>query len=563
MGLLPPVVATLLADTKEYSTKMTEADAKMKELGSSADSTGAKFGKFASKASTAVLGLGVALGGYALDKAYTFQEGLDKIQNQAGLTAAAADKLGKQILNISSATGIATPDLLNAGLAVEQAGIRGAKASQMLAAAAKTAVITGQSVVTVTQALVAAETLHVAKSMRVANLAGLMVAGSKQIVGGFGAEAQMLQGRVGVALASVGMKMNDIIAAGAEFSKAGLNSRAVTSFATGIAKLELPLTRVHVTAKKTYTTLSTYALSLQAVGLSQQKLVSDLRTGGIPALLTDIKDAAGSSVPKLQELLHVVFGPGAGTSQVLLNNLKQFDHGTKSLGGAGAGTLQTGFAKAMTQLGPQLNQLKAKLDVLMIDAGMKLLPALTHVAKWGDDVIKYFEKHPLFSEVMSHVAMDTFAAALTYKLATGMKKVFQNVFGSVPMTANTNATNLNTDALTRLTESMGGNTVKSLTGEGAAAVGGADVAGGVSLGTSALVGGAGALGLIALMQLMGNKYGHNNKPYDMFNMNKMHPYPTGGLEPLHFNHTTHRGRGIQAPLGGTLTINNRSRVTRG
>ena len=32
-GLLPPVVATLLADTREYMAKMTEAEGKMNEFG--------------------------------------------------------------------------------------------------------------------------------------------------------------------------------------------------------------------------------------------------------------------------------------------------------------------------------------------------------------------------------------------------------------------------------------------------------------------------------------------------------------------------------------------------
>ena len=37
MGLLNPVIATLLADTKEYMAKMNEADAKMNKFGKTAE----------------------------------------------------------------------------------------------------------------------------------------------------------------------------------------------------------------------------------------------------------------------------------------------------------------------------------------------------------------------------------------------------------------------------------------------------------------------------------------------------------------------------------------------
>ena len=37
MAALPPIVATLLADTKEFSAKMDEAQAKMRSLGGERD----------------------------------------------------------------------------------------------------------------------------------------------------------------------------------------------------------------------------------------------------------------------------------------------------------------------------------------------------------------------------------------------------------------------------------------------------------------------------------------------------------------------------------------------
>ena len=54
MGLLNPVIATLLADTKEYMAKMNEADEKMHKFGKTAEESGGKFHKFANTASNAI-----------------------------------------------------------------------------------------------------------------------------------------------------------------------------------------------------------------------------------------------------------------------------------------------------------------------------------------------------------------------------------------------------------------------------------------------------------------------------------------------------------------------------
>jgi len=225
MSFLPPVIATLIADTKEYMAKMTEAQGKMAMFGKESKTTAEKMTAFGSKAATATIGLGLALGGYAVDQAYKFQESLDKIKNQAGLTTAQTDALGKSIQNISNVTGVADSQLATAALTISQAGIKGASAVTLLNDAAKAAVITNASVADTTKAIVAAQTLQVAKGMDVTKLTGILVKGSKDFVGGLSAEEQMLSGRVGVALAKYGIGLKQIIPLGAEFAKVGLPAR--------------------------------------------------------------------------------------------------------------------------------------------------------------------------------------------------------------------------------------------------------------------------------------------------------------------------------------------------
>lgn len=417
MPSLPPVIATLIADTKEYSAKMDESMVKMRELGTESQLTGSKMAGFASKASTAVLGLGAAIGGYAVDQAYKYQEALDKIQNQAGLSDAQIKALGNSMLTTSAQTGVSTSDLATAALSIEQAGIRGNAAMNMLNAASKAAVITNSSVANTTMAVVAAEKLHITQGQSVADTMGILVAGSKNFVGGLQAETSMLQGRVGVALSQYGLGLKQTIALGQVFASVGLPTRSIVGFSTGLSKLEAPLNTIHVTAKRTYTTLSTYALGLKEVGLSASKLQGLLHTGNISGLLQSIKDQAGSSVPRLQQLMNLVFGTAGGaTASVLVKNLNQLNTAQKQLSGSGAGSLQSGFKLAMQQFGPQLHHIMAETNVLAIKIGGELLPAVGTALSWANSLFTFFQSHPIMGKASADLIGGLIAGSLAVKV---------------------------------------------------------------------------------------------------------------------------------------------------
>ena len=410
MGFLPPVVATLLADTKEFMAKMDKAEGKMGQFGLASEKAGSKTSAFASKASTAVLGLGFAIGGYALDKAMKFNESLDMIKNQAGLTKAQTDALGNSILNISATTGQTTANLATAALGIEQAGIRGAKATQLLDLAAKAAVVTNSSVADTTKAIVSAQALQIAKGLPLADLVGKLTAGSKDFVGGLKAEEGMLSGRVAVALSKYGLNLSTIIGLGSQFAKVGLPTRSIVSFTGAFANLEKPM--VGVNGK-----LTTYSKSLEQAGLSQARLVGDLRRGDIAGMLTYIKDQAGGSAAKLQEFVQAVFGTqGGATASVLLKNLKDFVSVQKTVAGAGKGSLAAGFNEAVKQLGPQFKIVMAQVDKLMVEAGMKLLPKVATTLAWANGLIDYFKQHPVVSSILDKAAIGIFSLALYSKL---------------------------------------------------------------------------------------------------------------------------------------------------
>jgi len=91
MSFLPPVIATLIADTKEYTAKMTEAQAKMTEFGAASKSSAGLFGLSAKTIAFGAAGVAAAVGVYAVDAAMKFNEQMDKVKLQAGLTKEQTD----------------------------------------------------------------------------------------------------------------------------------------------------------------------------------------------------------------------------------------------------------------------------------------------------------------------------------------------------------------------------------------------------------------------------------------------------------------------------------------
>ena len=399
-GLLPPVVATLIADTKEYTAKMTEAQAKMTEFGAASESSAGMFGLSASTIAIGAVGVATAVGVYAVESAYKFQEGLDKIKNQAGLTTLQMEELGKSIRNISVTTGVSTSELETAALTVEQAGIHGAAATKLLTDAAKAAVITNASVADTTKAIVAAQTLQISKGMEVDKLTGILIAGSKGFVGGLAAEEQMLQGRVGVALANYGLSLKQIIPLGQIFAKVALPTRSIAAFANGLGNLQK-------STKDSKGNLTTYAKGLEAVGLSQEKLARDLRVGNIVGVITQLKQAAIETGEPLSVITKAVFGTGGGSASVLVKNLNDLAAAQKNLSGAGAGSLKTGWSNVTTQLGPQIKILQAQVQDLVLSLGQILLPKVLVGVQWANkfitDTKKFFDTHPIVMKAVAEV----------------------------------------------------------------------------------------------------------------------------------------------------------------
>ena len=354
----------------------------MTEFGAASKSSAGLFGLSAKTIAFGAAGVAAAVGVYAVDAALKFNEQMDKVKLQAGLTKEQTDQLGQSILNISSSLGVTTSDLATGAVTIEQAGIKGAAATTLLNNAARASIITNASVADTTKAIVAAQTLQVTKGMDVAKLTGILVKGSQDFVGGLASEEQMLQGRVGVALAKYGLSLQTIIPLGAEFAKVGLPTRSIASFANALGNLQKPLT-------DSKGKLTSYAQGLERVGLSQANLAKDLRVGNITGILDQIKQAAQESGQPLSAITQAVFGStGAGTASVLIKNLNDLAAAQKNLTGAGGKSLAQQTQQALMTPAQQIKVFQQSLNKAMVNLGTVALPWVITGVKFATGVLE-------------------------------------------------------------------------------------------------------------------------------------------------------------------------------
>ena len=437
MPLLPPVIATLLADTKEFMAKMTEAEHKMGKFGLAADASGTKFSKFANTASTAVVGLGIAIAGGAVDSALKFNEALDKIQNQAGASSSEIDFLKNAILKVSNETAISSTNIASAFLQAEKSGLRGAAAFRLVEAASKAAAITGGDVTQTTQTLVGIQNLQIAKGMSVAAVSDLMVEANKRHLGSLDSLTQTLTGKVGGALAAQGVSLAEMAAVSDVASAAGYaTAKSYTQLATGLNKIENPTTRS--------------AKAMAALGINADTLAKIARhpgTGLVDTLqyLETVSKKTGVS---MNTLITDTFGPGAvGLVTTLANHVGTLAKNVNDLSKASASKLDTAFGITKGQLNFQLNQLRTQAENALKGVGLLLLPAVGDIAKFAENAVTYFGKHPILKTIFTDASLTLFAASLAYKVGNALGKLpiignllnklpgFSKLFGGQPTAA--------------------------------------------------------------------------------------------------------------------------------
>lgn len=458
-GLLPPVVATLLADTREYMAKMTEAEGKMTEFGTVAETAGGKMSKFAKTASTAIIGVGTAIIGFGVESALKFTESLDTIINQSNASASEMEYLKSKIMDVSNETSISAEKIAGAFLVVEKAGITGANAYALVDAAAKAAILTGGDVAEISKSIVAAQSLQIAKGMDVAAISDLMVNANKAHIGSLDSLVSILKGKVGGALASVGVNMAEAASISAIASKSGYDSgRAFVSIATGMQKIENP------------TKASTKAL--KAFGLDANALAKTAKTPGTGVIdvLKQLETQSRKTGIPLTALIAGTFGTSSvGIISALAKQIPELSSLNEKLNKSSGADLNTTFGMTSSQLNFKLTQLKNQAKNILTGIGLFFLPTIDNLANWAKNAIQYFTDHPLIKTIASDSAIALFVGSIAFKLGSAVSNVVKTITGTTSA-AVTAAQNVSQTAL--LTE-IAANTLATATALGASDILGA------------------------------------------------------------------------------------------
>jgi len=238
------------------------------------------------------------------------------------------------------------------------------------------------------------------------------VQANKMHLGSLDSLTQVLNGKVGAALATYGVNLNEAAAVAGIASKAGItNSRSMVSLANSLGALENPT--------------KAQDLALKSLGLSSAGLTLEMhKPDGLIQVLQTLADTAKRTGKPVGEIAAQIFGKGgAGTATVLINNIKDLSSAYKTLAGSNPSTLQAQFQQTMTQLGPQLQKAGANFNNALLNVGELILPGVAKVAGWVASFASAINSNKTLRDLLG----GTLAAAALLAVASKVKNAFDAV----------------------------------------------------------------------------------------------------------------------------------------
>jgi TP901 family phage tail tape measure protein len=444
---LPPVIATLIADTKEYMAKMDAAQGKMGALGEEANKTSSKFSSFANKASTAVIGAGLAVAAVSVKMATDFQSATTTLVTGAGESEKNLAMIRQGILDMAGVVG-QTPKQLAAGLyMIESAGYHGAAGLKVLKAAAEGAAVGNAQMSTVAAALTTVMhdyNIPVSRANQVTSALVESVASGKTHLEDFGASI----GKVIPTASLLGVSLQQVGAAMAVQTNAGMSAR--------LAAMHLNATMLALVAPNKLA-----AATMDSFGLSAQKLKDTMSNPkqGLNIALQDIVTAVGKKFPvgsaAYVEAIKAMVGGTVGFQTVAAltgTHAKEFATDVTNIGKAANGTSKEvqGWSLVQKDLGQQLKQISGSGSSLAIQLGNLILPAASKIAGWVSSFAGELNKNKALRDVFAVGAATAFVGAVGFKLTKAFQSIM-SVFGkgaqAISLNANTAALEANTIAL--------------------------------------------------------------------------------------------------------------------
>lgn len=429
-SFLPPIVATLLADTGEFSASMDEAQGQMAELGVEGEATGAKLGAVWGKMATVIAGAGLAVIGISLDMAYKYSEALDAMQRQTDLTDKQMAMLKNQILNVSTQTATSAETITEGYTQAIKAGLSLSQAHVAVAQAAKFANAEEGDLSDTLTAALAIQKLHISGTKNVSNTLDIFTTAIQHSELTADTLTQALSGRALSAFAAYHVDLKTAVTALAGFSAQNLvGTKATMALKTGIAALEAP-------SRSTTGTITQAAKTLGELGLNQQALAEEIRRPeGLLNVLNQINRAfnenasAQMKAQGIAAIMQQIFGTSAGPAFTnLITQLPKLMDLYNQLSSS-RGATNSAFAKWLASPAGAFEKFKTVLENSAIRLGDVLLPKLTVGVIDATRLITAIESSPTAAHTVEDIAAGLFGGALVTKLLSGLGRAGTSIFG--------------------------------------------------------------------------------------------------------------------------------------
>ena len=424
MGILPPVVARLFADIRQYEANMAKADATMAKFGTTSKTASEKMAAGMNSIANKVLVGGAVIGAVSVKMAADFQSATTRLATDAGESVKNLGMIRQGILDMAQAVGQTPKQLAEGMYYIESAGYHGAAALKILKASAEGAVVGFTDMASMGSAVTTVLRDYNLPANRAAAVTSALIETVAQGKTNMTLLANSM-GRVLPIAAAFGIPFKETAAAIATMTVSGQQARfGVQQIRNAFLNLAAPGNMASKTMK--------------LIGLSGDQLHRVLMNPktGISDALTLINTQLGKHFPagsaEYISAQRKIYGGITGLSVALAlggDHLTKYNETVKKIGSAydSADPKVKNFSEVAKTLNFQLKQLSAAGSVLAVDVGSWLLPKVSSVAKWAASVIDWFKSHPLVSKIASDSAITLFVGAILFKLGKGIATIFNNV----------------------------------------------------------------------------------------------------------------------------------------
>jgi len=450
---LPPVVATLLADTKEFTAKMDGAIGKMAEVDAASATAGARIQQNLGKMALATIGIGVGFGAVGVKMAVDFQGSMTKVQNSSGMGQQQIKQLGDAFLGTAFKSEFSAQELATAfaGVAGQLTLLNGhvlttKQTMDVMRSASDLAVAKNIDLASSTQAVVSVMKVFQTPLKDVADATNQLYVASDlsgTSIGGVVGQYTKLHAALGISIPS----MKDMNVLMADMNNLGVGQgRTMMKVQQAIGGMLDPTKQW--TAAQHDLTGNIYTLDGHFIGMS--------------ALIDQMSPKFKGMTDEQAKAAAQTLGWGKASDamiEIMRGGSPAYDQATQAV--ERHVTVVKAAQEASKNFKNELSTLEAGTKDVLTQVGLALLPAAQDLMNWAKNAIDFFKAHPLISEIASDAAIGAFALAVAFKVGKAMKSVWDAGVGAfntikdlftggvknTPLDLNTAATQENTDAL--------------------------------------------------------------------------------------------------------------------